>query len=70
MEDRSFDALTRSLALGSNRRQILKRLLGLGGAALAGTAIHDAEAALRPTPLWKRLLLPSRDRQMRTGLLS
>jgi hypothetical protein len=50
MEDRSFDALTRSLALGSNRRQILKRLLGLGGAALAGTAIHDAEAALRPTP--------------------
>ncbi len=51
MDDRQFDSLVRSLASGANRRQILKGLLGLGGAAaVAGTALSDAEAARRPTP--------------------
>ena len=50
MDNRSFDALVRSLASGANRRQILKGLLGLGGAAVAGMAWSDTEAARRPTP--------------------
>jgi hypothetical protein len=50
VDDRSFDTLVRSLASGANRRQILKGLLGLGGAAVASASVLDAEAARRPTP--------------------
>lgn len=50
MDDRRFDAMVRSLAAGGNRRQVLKGLLGLGGAVAAGSIVLDAEAARRPTP--------------------
>src|SRR5215218_1827607 len=52
MDDKRFDGLTRLIALGSSRRSVLKGLLGLGGAALAGSAAldGDGEAARRPTP--------------------
>lgn len=52
MDDRRFDALTKALAKGSNRRSVLKGLLGLGGAALTGEVLRQgaAEAARRPTP--------------------
>lgn len=50
MDDRRFDSLVRSLASGANRRQVLKGLLGIGGVAVAGARVSDAEAARRPTP--------------------
>jgi hypothetical protein len=50
MDDRRFDALARSLASGSNRRQLLKGLLGIGGAVAASAVAPDVEAARRPTP--------------------
>jgi hypothetical protein len=59
MDERGFDALVRSLAAGRSRRQVLKGLLGLGGAAVATAAAlpDDAHAARRghsgpvfPTP--------------------
>ncbi len=52
MDDRRFDSLTKSLAAGANRRTLLKGLLGLGGAATAGSILldDDADAARRPTP--------------------
>jgi len=51
MDDRRFDSLTRSLASGSSRRQVLKGLLGLGGAAAAaGSLASEADAARRPKP--------------------
>lgn len=50
MDDRRFDALVRSLAVGRSRRQVLKGLLGLGGAVAAATVVSDTEAARRPTP--------------------
>src|SRR5690349_12347825 len=52
MDDRRFDSLVRSLASGASRRTVLKGLLGLGGAALVGTAAldRDSDAAPRPTP--------------------
>lgn len=50
MDDRRFDAMVRSLASGGSRRQVLKGLLGLGGAVAAGSAVLDADAARRPTP--------------------
>lgn len=49
MDDRSFDALVRSLATGSNRRQILRGLLGLGAGIAAAGTIAQTDAARRPT---------------------
>lgn len=52
MDGSRFDHLTRSLAAGASRRSVLKGLLGLGGAAVAGGALleGDSDAARRPTP--------------------
>jgi hypothetical protein len=50
MDDRRFDALTRSLASGGSRRQVLKGLCGLGGGALAGASLRSADAARRSVP--------------------
>lgn len=51
MDDRRFDAIVKSLAEGKSRRTVLKGILGLGGAALAGGALleGDTDAARRPT---------------------
>ena len=37
MDDRRFDSFAKALAEGKSRRTVLKGLLGLGGAALAGS---------------------------------
>lgn len=59
MDDRRFDSLARSLADGPSRRTLLKSMLGIAGAAIAGSAMtsNDAQAARRgfsgpkvPTP--------------------
>jgi hypothetical protein len=52
MDDRRFDALVKSLASGTNRRTLLKGILGLGGAAIVGGVLLDgnSEAARRGTP--------------------
>ena len=56
MDDRQFDSLTKSLAVGRTRRQALKGLIGLGGAVVVGsiTLGRHTEAARRslltPTP--------------------
>lgn len=47
MEEHRFDAMTRSLASGQNRRQILKGILGLGGAAVASVATLGRTKAAR-----------------------
>lgn len=49
MDDRRFDAIARWLASASNRRQVLRGLMGLGGVA-AATSFDRTEAARRPTP--------------------
>ncbi len=53
MDDRRFDSLARSLANGASRRSVLKGILGLGSATLAGGILLDGEtdAARRPTPI-------------------
>jgi hypothetical protein len=58
MDDRRFDAMVRSLATGGNRRQVLKGLLGFGGAVAAGSLVLDADAARRPTPTPKPVKCP------------
>src|SRR5690349_19357999 len=52
MDDRRFDSLVKSLARGGSRRSVLKGMLGLGSAAVAGGMLleDDASAARRPTP--------------------
>ena len=59
MDDHRFDSLARSLAAGSSRRTVLKGMLGIGGAAVAGISMarDDVQAARRgfsgprfPTP--------------------
>lgn len=52
MDDRRFDSLVKLLASGTNRRTLLKGLLGLSGAGLAGGLALDqrVEGARRPTP--------------------
>ncbi len=57
MDDRRFDALVRTMASGSSRRQMVKGLLGLGAVVGAAALTQDAEAARRgfsgpklPTP--------------------
>lgn len=49
MDNRRFDALTRSFATGSNRRQVLKGVLGLGVGTVAGARLltGDVDAARR-----------------------
>jgi len=46
MDDRRFDALVRSRAAGSSRRQVLKGMLGLG-AAVGGVAVSQADASAK-----------------------
>jgi hypothetical protein len=60
MDDRRFDSLARSLANGASRRSVLKGILGLGGAAVAGGTLLDGktEAARRPTPTPKPVRCP------------
>jgi hypothetical protein len=58
LDDRRFDSLVRSLASGANRRTVLKGLLGLGGAAVAGPFVSDTQAARRPTPTPKPVTCP------------
>ncbi|HET9661027.1 MAG TPA: hypothetical protein VFP05_11905 [Thermomicrobiales bacterium] len=54
MEDRRFDALAKAVAAGTNRRALLKGVLGFAGLSLAGGPLlnDDAQAARRsgPTP--------------------
>lgn len=57
MDDRRFDAFARSLASASNRRQLLRGLLGFGGVA-AAVSLDHAEAARRPTPTPKPIRCP------------
>jgi hypothetical protein len=49
MDDRRFDGLTRALATGRNRREVMKGLLGIGAGAVAGGALfgQGTEAARR-----------------------
>jgi hypothetical protein len=49
MDDRRFDTLARALAGTHNRRDLLKRLLGMGAGAAAVVALpgHATEAARR-----------------------
>ena len=51
MDGRQFDSLISSLARGTNRRTVLKRLFGLGGAAVVSGGLHasGADAARRPS---------------------
>jgi hypothetical protein len=53
MDGRRFDRVTRALASGASRRSVLRGLLGLGGAAVAGTVTDDRADArtvgTRPT---------------------
>ncbi len=58
MDDRRFDALTRALASGRNRRQLLKGLLGLGSAVATGAAVTEVQAARRPTPTPRPVTCP------------
>jgi hypothetical protein len=60
MEDRRFDWLVKSLAIGTNRRSVLKGILGLGGAATVGGTLLQSgtEAASRPTPTPKPVKCP------------
>lgn len=60
MENRDFDSLVKSLARGANRRSVLRAMLGLGGAAAAGSVLRGAEvdAARRPTPTPKPVVCP------------
>lgn len=60
MDDRRFDSLVKAVALGTSRRRVLKGILGLGGAALVGSAAiePDAQAARRPTPTPKPIKCP------------
>lgn len=62
MDGGRFDSLARALAAGGSRRQVLKGLLGLGGAAVVGSSVleGDASAAVRPTPTPKPLKCPGK----------
>lgn len=59
MDDRRFDTIARQLGAGSSRRSVFKGLLGIGGVAAVGMAMHgQTEAARRgfsgpfaPTPV-------------------
>lgn len=58
MDDRRFDAMTRSLAGGATRRQLLRGLLGVGSGLMAVSRL-EAEAARRPTPTPKPVKCPT-----------
>lgn len=60
VENSRFDSLVKSLAVGSNRRSVLKGILGLGGAAVVGETLLEpgADAARRPTPTPKPVSCP------------
>lgn len=50
MDSSRFDAVARSLAAGTSRRNMLRALLGLGGGMLAAGTFGPVEAARRPRP--------------------
>lgn len=52
MDDQRFDTFVRALASGSNRRQIMKGVFGLGAGAVVGAlvATNEADAARRGFP--------------------
>ena len=59
MDDRSFDALVKAVAVGASRRAMLRGLLGIGGASLGSVLLRDdVGAARRPTPTPKPLQCP------------
>ena len=60
MDNKRFDSLVKSLASGTNRRSVLKGLLGLGTAASMGGTLPQTgvEAARRPTPTPKPITCP------------
>jgi hypothetical protein len=61
MENRRFDAVTRAFAADSNRRRLLKGLLGLGATGLGVVVAQDeTDAARRPTPTPKPISCPGR----------
>ena len=62
MDDRRFDALVKALATGTNRRSLVKGLLGLGGATVVGSSLRESavDAARRPTPTPKPITCPGR----------
>ena len=62
MDDRRFDALVKAMATGTNRRSLVKGLLGLGGATVVGSALRESavDAARRPTPTPKPVTCPGR----------
>ncbi len=62
LDDRRFDSLVKAVAAGASRRSVLKGMLGLGGAALVGSAALEpgADAARRPTPTPKPVRCPGR----------
>lgn len=59
MDDKRFDSIARQLGSVSSRRSVLKGLLGLGGVAAVGLAVHGQTDAARrgfsgpfgPTPV-------------------
>ena len=60
MDDHRFDSLVKAMATGTNRRSLFKGLLGLGGAAVVGSALREnqVDAARRPTPTPKPITCP------------
>ncbi len=62
MDDRRFDQLVKAAASGASRRSLLKGMLGLGGAVVAGGVAleRDADAAKRPTPTPTPIRCPGR----------
>jgi hypothetical protein len=57
MDDRRFDVLARRLSQGASRRSLVKGLLGLGGAVVAGSQL-EVDAARRPAPTPKPVTCP------------
>lgn len=62
MDDRRFDSLVKAVASGTSRRAMLKSMLGLGGAVLAGSTLQpdNVDAARRPTPTPRPPTCPGR----------
>lgn len=60
MDDRRFDAVTRTFARSGSRRTLFKGLLGVGGAAAAGAILLEphTNAARRPTPTPRPVTCP------------
>jgi hypothetical protein len=57
MDGSRFDSIVRSFASAHNRRQVIRGLLGIGSAVVAGQ-VGEASAARRPTPPSKPVQCP------------